>query len=99
MYIEKVEIVDDGTPLMLVGPKGKLVSAVGMTYDVGKNYAYGPEAVGPYMLAAKLSRMDTTGEGTTAFPGGVHLLYENDCLTLYNETQYRLRIYNDWGFR
>lgn len=92
----QVEIVDDGTPLMLLGPKGKLVSGVGLSVDIGTNYPYGPDAVGPKMVAAKMSKMDATGEGTAQFPGSA--VYLNDCLTLYNTTQYRLRIYTSGGF-
>ena len=49
----EVRIVDDGTPLMLLGPEGP-VSAVGLSKVANRN----PYMVGPIFMKAKLSMMD-----------------------------------------
>jgi hypothetical protein len=91
------EIVDDGTPLQLVGPGGRVVSAVGFTYGNGvdPNTAYNPGR-GPTLVAAKLSRMSTDGEGgPPAFNGQM----PNDGVALYGDAaQYRLRVLTTGGF-
>lgn len=94
-YVEKVEIVDDGTPLMLVGRGGKLFNAVGLTYNASCCAPYGPDAKGPTLVAAKLSYFSDKGEYTSS--DGVS--YPNSCSDLYGaNVQYRLRMYTSGGF-
>jgi hypothetical protein len=91
------EIVDDGTPLELIGPGGRVVSAVGLTFGDGTspNTAYNPGR-GPTLVAAKLSRMSTAGEGAPAVFAGA---LPNDGVALYGSAaQYRLRILTTGGF-
>jgi len=96
-YVVEVEIVDDGSPLMLVGPNGTLVSAVGMKYNASGSLPYGPSAVGPKLVAAKISMMSTEGEGTNGT--ATDNTFPNDCRALYgSEIQYRLRMYTSGGF-
>ncbi len=90
VYPERVEVVADGTPLMLVGPEGP-VSAVGLAWSGGHGYVSGPSLVG-----AKLSRLNTTGEGAPPLFAGP---LPNDGRTLYgDEAEYRLRVYTSGGF-
>ena len=97
LYPVLFEIVDDGTPLSLVGPGGRVVSAVGFTYGTGEDpyTAYNPGR-GPTLCAAKLSRMSTEGEGgPAAFNGQM----PNDGVALYGDAaQYRLRVLTTGGF-
>ena len=97
LYPVLFEIVDDGTPLSLVGPGGRVVSAVGFTYGTGADpyTAYNPGR-GPTLCAAKLSRMSTEGEGgPAAFNGQM----PNDGVALYGDAaQYRLRVLTTGGF-
>jgi hypothetical protein len=97
IYPVRFEIVDDGTPMQLVGPGGQLVSAVGFTYGSGNDpyTAYNPGR-GPTLVAAKLSRMSTEGEGgPAAFNGQM----PNDGVALYGDAaQYRLRVLTTGGF-
>ncbi|MFM8411609.1 MAG: hypothetical protein ACKOCT_15200, partial [Alphaproteobacteria bacterium] len=97
LYPVGFEIVDDGTPLTLVGPGGRVVSAVGLTYGSGTDpyTAYNP-GKGPTLCAAKLSRMSTAGEGgPPAFNGQM----PNDGVALYGgEARYRLRVLTTGGF-
>lgn len=96
-YPVKVEIVKDATPLQLVGPKGTLVSAVGMSITNDKTpYDDQPDDprkwTGPKIIAAKLTRMSTLGENGPA-PLKKNLL-PNDGISMYGEdkAQFRLRM-------
>lgn len=97
LYPVRFEIVDDGTPLTMVGPGGRAVSAVGFTYGTGEDpyTGYNP-GKGPTLCAAKLSRMSTAGEGgPPAFNGQM----PNDGVALYGDAaQYRLRVLTTGGF-
>lgn len=93
IYPILVEIVPDSTPLMLVGPDG-LVSAVGL-FKVNDHTPYEPN-YGPTLVAAKLNRMSTKGEGA---PRLFSQNLPNDGRALYGaEAQYRLRMYTSGGF-
>ena len=94
-YPVKVEIVSDATPLQLVGPGGKLVSAVGMSisndvtpYD---NQSSDPkEWTGPIAIAAKMTRMSTLGEsGPIPLKQG---LLPNDGVSMYGENKAKFRM-------
>ena len=91
----KLEIVDDGSPLVLVGPGGKEVSAVGETWTTETS----PYDSGPKLVGAKLNRTgdDAVGEG------GVTLMERsaympNDEFSLYDEGDFRLRVLTTGGF-
>lgn len=97
LYPVSVTVVADSTPLQLVGPKGRLVSAVGLTgrnsrtpYD---DQSSNPSTwTGPRMIAAKLTRMSTAGEnGPAILKRG---LLRNDGVAIFgaDDAQYRVRI-------
>ncbi len=96
-YPVKVEVVRDATPLQLVGPGGKLASAVGMTITNDKTpYDDQPEDptlwTGPRIIAAKMTRMSTLGEnGPLPLKRG---LLPNDGVSMYGEkkAQFRMRM-------
>lgn len=99
VYPVLFEIVDDGTPMMLLGPGGRIESAVGLNYGDGTTplTAYG-EGNGPRLCAAKLTHMadGLLGEGGPAFFSGS---LPNDGVTLYGaDAQYRLRVLTTGGF-
>lgn len=89
-YVTRLEIVDDGSPLMLIGPQGA-EGAVGLAIDHDTSgYATGPSLVG-----AKLSHLSTEGEGGPAFVADAQ---PNDGVSLYGaQAQYRLRMYTNGG--
>ncbi len=90
-YVTRVEVVNDDTPLMLVGPRGP-VSAVGLF----KESKTSPYQSGPYLVGAKLSRLSTRGEGGPRFLGSN---LPNDGKALYGgAAQYRLRLLTSGGF-
>ena len=96
-YPVRFVIVADDTPLELVGPGGRIVSAVGLTYENGGEplTGYNP-GHGPTLVAAKLSRMSTAGEDAPApFTGQL----PNDGVALYGSAAtYRLRVLTTGGF-
>ena len=101
LYPVRVSVVADGSPLKLVGPKKKLLPAVGMGVDApGSPYVADDSVVadrkGPRLVAAKLSRMNTEGEGGPSF--FANGLLPNDGTALYGErAQYRLRVFTSGG--
>ena len=99
VYPVLFEIVDDGTPMMLLGPGGRIESAVGLSYGDGATplTAYG-DGNGPRLCAAKLTRMEDgmLGEGGPTFFSGS---LPNDGVALYGkDAQYRLRMLTTGGF-
>ena len=96
-YPVKVEIVADATPLKLVGPNGRLVSAVGLTMTNDKT-PYDTQSTdpklwtGPRVIAAKMTRMSTLGEGGPN-PVSKNLL-PNDGVAIFGKkaAQFRLRM-------
>ena len=99
IYPVSVTIIPDAvhhTPLQLVGSKGRLVSAIGMTgandrtpYDTQSSDP--TKWTGPRMIAAKLTRMSTKGEGGPAILSGG--LLPNDGVEIFGaDAQYRVRI-------
>ncbi len=96
-YPVRFEIVADETPLELIGPGGRVASAVGLTYSDGTTplTAYDPGR-GPTLVAAKLSRMSVTGEGA---PPPFSAQMPNDGVALFGPAAaYRLRILTTGGF-
>lgn len=86
----RVDIVEDDNPLMLVGPKGP-VRAIGLNKESSNPYV-----VGPGLVAAKLTRFSTDGEGGPEIMGGP---FPNDGVALYgSKAKFRLRTYTSGGF-
>ena len=100
VYPIRTRVVRDATPLQLVGPGGRLVSAVGMSATSSTTpYAHNSNVVkrtGPHLLAAKLTRMSAGGEGA---PQPFTAALPNDGVTLYGSAaKYRLRVLTSGGF-
>lgn len=97
----RVDVVEGVTPLQLVGPGPKLVSAVGMGVDSPGSPYTDPGVApadrgGPTLVAAKLSRYSSDGDtGPRLFQSG---LLPNDGKSLYGDrAQYRLRVFTSGG--
>jgi hypothetical protein len=90
IYPVSVQIVNDGTPLMAVGPNGP-VSLVGLTTASSNPYVAGPALVG-----AQLTRFSATGDFAPPALAGQS---PNDGASLYgDQAQYRLRLFTSGGF-
>jgi len=88
LFPVKLEIVADATPLLLIGPGGQEVSAVGLTWTTDKS----PYDQGPVLVGAKLNY---TGEQAVG-EGGVFMMdraayMPNDEFSLYDEGGFRAR--------
>jgi hypothetical protein len=95
LFPVKLEIVADATPLLLVGPGGQEVSAVGLTWETDKS----PYDQGPVLVGAKLNHVGEQAVGE----GGVFLLdraasMPNDEFALYGGGDFRLRVLTTGGF-
>ena len=101
VYPIRVEVVEDGTPLQLVGPGPTFVSAVGMGVDSGGSPYTDPdvppeERGGPRLVASKLTVFSAEGDQAPA-PFAVNS--PNDGRTLYgDDAQYRIRVFTSGGF-
>jgi hypothetical protein len=92
----KLEIVPDDTPLRLIGPDGREVSAVGLTWTTDKS----PYDRGPSLVAAKLNYVgkETVGEGGVALAEQAASM-PNDEISLYGDKgDFRLRMLTSGGF-
>ena len=95
LYPVRIEVVDDGTPLMMVAPDGSLHSAVGL-YVNAPGSPYRTPGNGPKLTGAKLNVASAIGdEGPPGFTGST----PNDGISLYGDgAQYRLRVYTTGGY-
>ena len=94
-------VVRDKTPLQLVGPNDRIVSAVGFRASAATSPYDDPDAslaerTGPRLVAAKLTRLSTRGENA---PAPFRVALPNDGRTLYgSQARFRLRVYTSGGF-
>ena len=93
----RLDIVEDATPLTLVGPGAQEVSAVGLHWTTDRS-AYD---AGPVLVGAKLNAVGSAPLGE----GGIPILVQNsgalpnDEFALYgNDADYRLRVLTTGGF-
>lgn len=101
LYVTKVQVVKDATPMKLIGPKAKKVSAVGMSatkstspYDLPSSDP--TDWVGPTLTGGKISKMSTAGERAPVLFGGN---LQNDGVDLYGKAaKFRVRVLTTGGF-
>ena len=98
VYPVRLDIVEDATPLTLIGPGGLEFSAVGLIWASPDTTGYG---AGPVLVGAKLNVVETVPSGE----GGLPLLEQNtgampnDEVSLYGEAaDFRLRVLTTGGF-
>jgi hypothetical protein len=89
----KLEVVDDGTPLMFLGPDGEQ-SGVGLTWETDAT----PYDSGPRLVGAKLNHVGEEPEGEGGFGLLENVMLPNDEFALYGGGDYRLRILTSGGF-
>jgi hypothetical protein len=101
LYATKVEVVEDSSPMKLVGPGNHLASAVGLSatkstspYDV---VGSDPTSwTGPRLTGGKITRMSTRGEQA---PVGLRGNLPNDGVALYGKkARFRIRVLTTGGF-
>jgi hypothetical protein len=95
LYPTEIEVVEDETPMMLIGPDGSLVSAVGL-FANAPGSPYKTPGNGPKLTGAKLTVMSAVGDGG---PPNFTNFTPNDGIALYGaDAQYRLRVYTTGGY-
>ena len=95
LYPTKIEVVEDDTPMMLIGPGGTLISAVGMSADAPGS-PYKTPGNGPKLTGAKLTIMSAVGDGG---PPGFTNNTPNDGIAMYGaDAEYRLRVFTTGGY-
>ncbi len=97
----KLEIVEDDTPLTLVGPGGQLFNAVGLTWET--DLSPYDENNGPRLVGAKLNYVgeEAVGEGVNSSFAEQALgavLAANSEFDLYGGGDFRLRMLTTGGF-
>ncbi len=100
-FATKIEVVSDSTPMQLIGPGGRLVSAVGMsatktTSPYDDQPADPTQWTGPRLVGGKISRMSTAGEQA---PAVLRSTLPNDGRALYgSRARFRVRVLTTGGF-
>ena len=91
----RLDIVEDETPLLLVGPNGQEFNAVGLSWKTDTS----PYDSGPKLVGAKLNHVgnEALGEGGLGF-GTRSGVLPNDELSLYDEGDFRIRVLTTGGF-
>jgi len=91
----RLDIVEDETPLLLIGPNGQEFNAVGLSWETDTS----PYDSGPKLVGAKLNHVgnEALGEGGLGF-GTRSGVLPNDELSLYNEGDFRIRVLTTGGF-
>jgi len=93
----RVDIVDDGTPLMLIGPDQQVFNAVGLSWET-TNSPY-DENQGPRLVGAKLNYCGTKAVGEGVGGGLIEMGFNpNDEFALYGGGDFRLRMLTTGGF-
>ncbi len=92
-YPISVAIVNDGTPLQMIGRSGP-VNAVGLSIDSSNSYVAGN---GPRLVSAKLNRYSDLGEGGPVGVGSASQ-HNSGSDSYGDQAQYRFRLYTSAGF-
>ena len=91
----RLDIVEDETPLLLIGPNGQEFNAVGLSWETDTS----PYDSGPKLVGAKINYVgnEALGEGGLGF-GTRSGVLPNDELSLYDEGDFRIRVLTTGGF-
>jgi hypothetical protein len=91
----RLDIVEDDTPLLLIGPGGEEFNAVGLNWKTDAT----PYDSGPKLVGAKLNFVgdEAFGEGGLNVAQVIGML-PNDEFSLYDEGDFRIRVLTTGGF-
>ena len=92
----RLDIVEDNTPLLLIGPGGQEFNAVGLSWETDST----PYDAGPVLVGAKLNFVgeEPIGEGGLPLVGSTIGMMPNDEISLYDEGDFRIRVLTTGGF-
>lgn len=91
----RLDIVEDETPLLLIGPGGQEFIAVGLSWETDAT----PYDSGPKLVGAKLNFVgdEAFGEGGLTLAQVIGMM-PNDEFSLYDEADFRIRVLTTGGF-
>ena len=91
----RLDIVEDETPLLLIGPNGQEFNAVGLSWETDAS----PYDSGPKLVGAKLNHVGSEAMGEGGLGVGERSgVLPNDELSLYDEADFRIRVLTTGGF-
>ena len=91
----RLDIVEDETPLLLIGPNGQEFNAVGLSWETDVS----PYDSGPKLVGAKLNHVGSEAMGEGGLGVGERSgVLPNDELSLYDEADFRIRVLTTGGF-
>jgi hypothetical protein len=92
----RLDIVEDDTPLLLIGPGGQEFNAVGLSWETDST----PYDAGPVLVGAKLNFVgeEPIGESGLQMVGTVIGMMPNDEFSLYGGGDFRIRVLTTGGF-
>jgi hypothetical protein len=92
----RLDIVEDETPLLLIGPDGEEFNAVGLSWETDAT----PYDTGPRLVGAKINHVGDEAIGEGGVPALVTITgaFPNDELALYGGGDFRIRVLTTGGF-
>ena len=94
----RLDIVEDNTPLLLVGPGGQEFNAIGLSWETDTT----PYDTGPKLVGAKLNHIGDASAGEGAIRiferGTFGAFFPNDEFEMYDEGDFRIRVLTTGGF-
>ena len=91
----RLDIVEDETPLLLIGPNDQEFNAVGLSWETDAS----PYDSGPKLVGAKLNHVGSEAMGEGGLGVGERSgVLPNDELSLYDEADFRIRVLTTGGF-
>jgi hypothetical protein len=92
----RLDIVEDETPLLLIGPDGEEFNAVGLSWETDAT----PYDTGPRLVGAKINHVGDEAIGEGGVPALVTITgaFPNDEFALYGGGDFRIRVLTTGGF-
>lgn len=96
IFPARLDIVEDDTPFLLIGPGGQEFNAVGLSWETDSS----PYDSGPKLVGAKLNFVgeEALGEGGVTVAERFIGMMPNDEFSLYDEGDFRIRVLTTGGF-
>ncbi len=96
IYPIRLDIVEDDTPLLLIGPDGQEFNAVGLSWETDAT----PYDTGPSLVGAKINFVgdEAIGEGGVPALTFVTGAFPNDEFAMYGGGDFRIRVLTTGGF-
>ncbi|MFZ4661455.1 MAG: phospholipase [Caldilineaceae bacterium] len=92
----RLDIVEDETPLLLIGPNGEEFNAVGLSWETDAT----PYDSGPRLVGAKINHVGDEAIGEGGIPALMTITgaFPNDEFAMYGGGDFRIRVLTTGGF-